>query len=141
MDLPEAVRLLALHPFRELPTSPDVELIETGGVLLGISPFPNAQIIEPLDITPAAVAATVAATRAIARERGKTILAWWIAPEHDGLADALEAAGLVNEDTPGFRVGRERDDTARTAGRRRRRWGGGEGDGEPTRSSSPHCRC
>ncbi len=102
MDLPEAARLLALHPFRELPTPPDVERIETGGVLLQINPFPNAQIIEPLDITPAAVAATVAETRAIARERGKTILAWWIAPEHDGLADALESAGLVNAATPGL---------------------------------------
>jgi GNAT superfamily N-acetyltransferase len=102
VDLPEAVRLLALHPFRELPIPPDVEPIETGGVLLLINPFPNAQIVEPLDITPAAVAATVAETRTIARERGKTILAWWVAPEHDGLTDALESAGLVNEDTPGY---------------------------------------
>jgi len=48
------------------------------------------------------VAATVETARTAARERGKRVLAWWITSEHDELVPALEAAGLVNADTPGF---------------------------------------
>jgi GNAT superfamily N-acetyltransferase len=44
----------------------------------------------------------VAVARAVARERGKRLLAWWIAPEHDSLRSALEAEGLVNEDATGL---------------------------------------
>jgi hypothetical protein len=102
MDIPESVRRLALYPFRELPQPPDVERVEFDGAFLAINPWPTAQVVSMRGRGPADVEATVAAARAVARERGKTIVAWWVPPDQDHVAPALEAAGLVNEDTPGF---------------------------------------
>src|SRR6476646_2589282 len=91
MDIPEPVRRLALYPFRELPRPPDIERVELDGALLAVNRWPTAQIVS-----------IVEAARAVARERGKTIVAWWVPPDQDHVAPALEAAGLVNQDTPGF---------------------------------------
>lgn len=102
MDVPSAVRELALHPFRELPPAPGFERIERGGFLLIVSPFPSAQIVEPMGVSPEAVMTSVATARAIARERGKTLLAWWLGPDRRDLEQPLEAAGLAHQDTPGF---------------------------------------
>lgn len=102
MELPEAVRRLALDPFGELPTPREVELVELDGATLSINPWPAAQIVRPVGVSPLNVATTVEAARAVARERGKRVLAWWITSEHNGLIAALEDAGLVNADTPGF---------------------------------------
>jgi GNAT superfamily N-acetyltransferase len=102
MDVPEPVRRLALNPFHELPVPPEVERIELDGAFVHVDPWPAAQIVGVRGAGPADVAATVEAARAIARERGKTILAWWLPPELAHLAAALETAGLVNEDTPGL---------------------------------------
>lgn len=102
MELPEDVRRLAVNPWGELPTPREVELVDLGGAILAINPWPGAQVVRPVGLVPSDVAATVEAARAVARERDKHVLAWWITKEHDGLAPALEAAGLVNEDTPGF---------------------------------------
>jgi GNAT superfamily N-acetyltransferase len=102
VTIPEPVRTLAVHPFRELPRPPDVELVEIDGAQLGINKWPTAQIVELVGDGPTDVAAAVEEMRAVARERGKTTLAWWIAPEHDHVAPVLEDAGLVNEDTAGF---------------------------------------
>jgi GNAT superfamily N-acetyltransferase len=98
----EAIRRLAEHPVIELPVPPSWERIEQDGVVLVVTPFPIAQIVEPADLAVEDVAGAVAATRAIARARGKTVIGWWIAPEHDMYAPYLEALGLVNEDSPGF---------------------------------------
>ncbi|HEY7422204.1 MAG TPA: hypothetical protein VH541_09345 [Gaiellaceae bacterium] len=102
MQISDAVRRLALDPFGELPTPQEVELVELDGAVLGINPWPAAQIVRPVGIEARQVAATVNQTRAAARERGKRVLAWWITSEYDGLVAALEGAGLVNADTPGF---------------------------------------
>lgn len=102
VELPEAVRRLALDPFGELPTSRQVERIELDGAILSINPWPGAQVVRPVGVSPLGVSGTVDAARAAARERGKRVLAWWITGEHDELAAALEEAGLVNADTPGF---------------------------------------
>jgi len=102
MTTDAAVLTLALHPFRELPTSPGVERVELDGSLCFFHPYPNAQPVEPLGLAPADVPAAVAAARAAARERGKGLQVWWIAPEDSDLGPALEREGLVNEDTPGF---------------------------------------
>lgn len=93
---------LALHPFRELPVPVGVERIERDGILVVFLPEPGAQPVEPLDLAAADVPVAVAGARAAARRRGKRLLAWLLAPEHDGLRSALEQEGLVNEDTPGF---------------------------------------
>ncbi len=90
-----------MHPFRELPKPEWARRIRRAGVSVTITPWPTAQIIEPLDAG-LDVAAAVATSRAIAREHGKSVLGWWIAPEHDHLAPALVEHGLVNADTPGF---------------------------------------
>lgn len=102
MDIPEAVRRLALHPFRELPRPPEVERVELDGAFLSINRWPGAQVVTMLGGGPADVNAAVEAARAVAREHGKTIVAWWVPPDQDHVAPALEAAGLVNQDTPGF---------------------------------------
>ena len=76
--------------------------MELDGAVLAVNRWPTAQIVSMRDGGPADVAATVTAARAAGRERGKTILAWWVPPDQDHVAPALEAAGLVNQDTPGF---------------------------------------
>jgi hypothetical protein len=102
VDVPAPVRALALHPFRELPQPPGVERITRDGLLLSINPYPNAQIVEPLDVALDNLPTVVETARTLARERGKSLLAWWVAPEHYELGERLEAAGLVNKDTPGY---------------------------------------
>jgi GNAT superfamily N-acetyltransferase len=102
VELPEEVRRLALDPFGELPIPRNVEPVELDGAILAINPWPGAQIVRPAGVSPQGVAATVEAARAVARKRGKSVLAWWITSEHDDLVGALEEAGLVNADTPGF---------------------------------------
>jgi hypothetical protein len=102
MTVEPAVVTLALHPFRELPTSPGTEKVELDGALLVVHPYPNAQLVEPRDLDAADVPLAVATARRAARERSKRLLAWWIAPEDSDLGPALEREGLVNEDTPGF---------------------------------------
>jgi GNAT superfamily N-acetyltransferase len=102
VELPEGVRRLALDPFGELPPSRQVERIELDGAILSLNPWPSAQIVRPVGAGPPDTAATVRAARAVARERGKRVLAWWITSEYDGLVPELEAADLVNADTPGF---------------------------------------
>lgn len=102
MTVEAAVLTLALHPFRELPTSPGFERVEQDGVLCFFHPYPNAQPVEPLGLAAADVPAALSAARGAARERGKGLQVWWIAPERSDLGPALEREGLVNEDTPGF---------------------------------------
>jgi GNAT superfamily N-acetyltransferase len=98
----EAVRRLAEHPYRELPVPPSAEWIEQDGVIMVMTPVPAPQIIHPVDLALEDLEATVVAMRAIGRERGKTVLGWWITPEHDAFAPCLEALGMVNEDTGGY---------------------------------------
>jgi GNAT superfamily N-acetyltransferase len=100
--IPEAIRRLAEHPLAELPIPPSMERIVQNGVIMVVTPFPVAQMIDPVDLALAEVEAAVEATRAIGRARRKTVLGWWIAPENDAYAPQLEALGLVNEDTAGY---------------------------------------
>ena len=102
MDVPEPVRRLALWPFHELPLPPDVEQVELDGAFININRWPTAQIVGIRGAGPANVRTTVDAARSTAREHGKTTVAWWVPPDQDHLAPALQAAGLVNQDTPGF---------------------------------------
>src|SRR4051812_7419688 len=102
MEIPEPVRALAVHPFRELPKSDDIERFDLGGATLGINGWPTAQLVLVEGGGPADVPGVVERSREIARDKGKASLAWWVAREHDHLAPELEACGLVNEDTPGF---------------------------------------
>jgi GNAT superfamily N-acetyltransferase len=102
MDIPEPVRRLALYPFRELPRPPNVEHVEFDGAVLGVNRWPTAQIVSIRGAGPADIEATVKSVRAAAQKRDKTILAWWVPPDQDHVAPALERAGLVNQDTPGF---------------------------------------
>ena len=98
----DPVRRQAVQPWDSLPVPPEIELVPLEGATVGFSPWPMAQMIKVDGTGPADVQATVEAARAVARERGKAILAWWIAAEHDHLVPALEACGIVNEDPPGF---------------------------------------
>ena len=102
MAVSEPVRRLALCPFHELPVAPDVEQMELDGAFIAINKWPTAQIVGMRGNGPSDVEATVEAARAVARERSKTIVAWWVPPDQDHVVPALEAAGLVNRDTPGY---------------------------------------
>lgn len=102
MSISEPVRELAVYPFRVLPKPPDVERIELDRVWVSFNPWPTAQLVVVHGDGPADVASVVEQAREAARARGKKTQAWWIPPENDDLAPALEACGLVNEDTPGF---------------------------------------
>ena len=102
MDVPEPVRRLAMCPFHELPVPPDIERVELDGAFISINRWPTAQMVGIRGSGPSDIEATVAAARAVARQRGKTIVAWWVPPDQDDLIPALESAGLVNQDTPGF---------------------------------------
>ena len=90
-----------MHPFRELPKPDHIQRIETAGVLVTIFPWPTAQVVQ-FAAPDVDVPTAVAEARALARAHGKSILAWWVAPEFDRYVPALEAEGLVNADTPGF---------------------------------------
>ena len=79
-----------------------VERIERDGFLLVLTPYPSAQVVEPMTVSPETMSAAVEAARAIARERGKSPLAWWVGPDRRDLEGPLEAAGLAHQDTPGF---------------------------------------
>jgi GNAT superfamily N-acetyltransferase len=94
--------MLAVYPFRELPKPRDVERVQLDGALLSFNGWPTAQLCFFDGAQPADVPRIVDEAREAARERGKTVLAWWLPPEHESLAPALEASGLANEDTPGF---------------------------------------
>jgi GNAT superfamily N-acetyltransferase len=102
MEVQPSVVALALHPARELPPAPGIDRVEHDGILVVFTPYPNAQVVEPLDLEATGVGRAVATTRKLARERGKRLLAWWIAPGRDELGRALEQEGLVNQDTPGM---------------------------------------
>jgi GNAT superfamily N-acetyltransferase len=101
MGVPEAVARLALSPFRELPLPRNVRPYDLEGARMLINPYPTAQVAYPLTAI-LDVSTAVEQARAVARENEKTIVAWWIVPEHDAIVPQLEALGLVNEDTPGF---------------------------------------
>jgi GNAT superfamily N-acetyltransferase len=79
-----------------------MEKVELDGAVCFFHPYPNAQPVSPVDLTLADVPAAVAMARGAARERGKGLQVWWIAPENSYLGSALEREGLANEDTPGF---------------------------------------
>jgi len=102
MPVDAAVVALALHPFRELPSSPGFERVERDGLLFVFHPYPTAQLVEPLAVEAPDVPSAVATARRAAQERGKRLLAWWIAPDASELRPALEREGLVNQGTPGF---------------------------------------
>jgi GNAT superfamily N-acetyltransferase len=89
-------------PFHELPVPPDIERMELDGAFISINRWPTAQMVGIRGSGPSDIEATVAGARAIARQRGKTIVAWWVPPDQDHVIPALESAGLVNQDTPGF---------------------------------------
>jgi len=77
-------------------------VVELDGAFIGINRWPTAQIVGVRGDGPSNIEATVEAARVVARERGKTIVAWWVPPDQDHVGPRLEAAGLVNRDTPGF---------------------------------------
>jgi len=70
--------------------------------MLLLTPYPSAQVVEPMSVSPETVLASVEAARAIALERGKSLLAWWVGPDRRDLEGPLEATGLAHQDTPGF---------------------------------------
>ena len=98
----DAVRDQAIDPWATLPVPPEIELVEIDGATIGFGPVPMAQVIRIDGAGPGDLPGAVEAARAAARERNRTILAWWVTPEHDGLAAGLESHGLRNVDTPGF---------------------------------------
>jgi hypothetical protein len=101
-NMPESVRRQALHPFRELPTPPGWRKVDSGRFLAILHPLPFAQIVEPGELSEEEVAGAVEEARALVRKHGRSLLIWLLGPDHPRLGARLEAAGLVNTETPGF---------------------------------------
>ena len=78
------------------------ERVERESILVCLHPLPIAKIVEPLKVGPGNVEAAVDDARAIVRERGSSLVVWWVAPEHIAIGEHLEQLDLVNSDTPGF---------------------------------------
>jgi hypothetical protein len=102
VEVPNDVEEQALHPFREVLPPVGFERVERDDIFVCFHPLPFAKIVEPANLLPDAVEAAVSDARAIVRERGNSLLAWWISPDHASIGEELEHFGLVNEDTPGF---------------------------------------
>src|SRR4051794_22088549 len=100
VEIPEAVRRLALHPMRELPESPWYTKVQGRHVLAGLAP-PLVQGIEPGDLGPDDVEAAVEEAREIVRAHGRSSLYWCVAPEHGWLGPPLEQLGLEHRGPPG----------------------------------------
>ena len=116
--IPEAVRLQALHPFRELPAPPGFEKVWERHFFACLHPLPIAQLVEPSDLGPGDVESAVEGARALVREHGKSLLIWMVGADYAWLGPRLEQLGLVNEDTPGFEAVENCDGASRSACRR-----------------------
>jgi hypothetical protein len=102
VEIPADVRRQALHPFREVFLPVGWERVDRGSICVCLHPLPIAKIVEPLNLGPDEVETAVEDARAVLRDRGGSLLVWWVAPEDVVLGDRLEQLGLVNEETPGF---------------------------------------
>ena len=102
MEIPANVRRQALHPFREVLLPTGWERVERESIVVCLHPLPIAKIVEPLNVGAGDVEAAVEDARAIVRERGSSLLVWWVTSEHEWIGEQLEQLGLVNEGTPGF---------------------------------------
>ncbi len=102
VEIPEPVRRQALHPFRELPIAPGFRKVERGRFLALLHGLPFAQIVEPGDLSEDEVAVVVEEARTVVRDHGRSLLIWFVGPEHRWLGARLEELGLVNDETPGF---------------------------------------
>jgi hypothetical protein len=102
VEIPEPVRLQALHPFRELPTPPGFKKVEREHFLAYLHPMPVAQVVEPRELDPDDIGAAVEGARAIVRDHGRSLLIWLVGPDYPWLGSRLEELGLGNRDTPGF---------------------------------------
>jgi hypothetical protein len=100
--IPVDVQQQALHPFREVFPPIGFENVERHDIFVCIHPLPFAKIVEPVNIHPDEIEKAVAEARAIVRERGSLLIAWWISPEHASIGDRLESLGMLNEDTAGL---------------------------------------
>lgn len=106
LGIPEPVRRQALHPFRELPAAPGFRKVERGRFLALLHGLPFAQIVEPGELSENGdeVASAVEEARTVVRDHGRSLLIWFVGPEHRWLGARLEELGLVNDETPGFEV-------------------------------------
>lgn len=102
VEISEPVRRQALHPFRELPPPPGFRKVDRGRFLAILHPLPFAQVVEPGELADHEVAGAVDDARTLVREHGRSLLIWFVGPEHRWLGARLAELGLVNTDTPGF---------------------------------------
>jgi len=102
VGIPDAVRLQATHPFRELPAPPGFQKVWEEPFFACLHPLPMAQLVEPLELGPDDVESAVGSARALVRGHGRSLLIWMVGSDQAWLGPRLEELGLVNEDTPGF---------------------------------------
>lgn len=101
MEIPADVRELALCPMRVVPPAPGMEQIDIGGAIATVSPSQLAPLVH-IDSSSFDVPAAVHAARAIARERGKERVIWYLTPGDDWVGAELERLGVPHRDAPGF---------------------------------------
>ena len=98
----EEARAIAVNPFVELDLGVLFQRFDLPEACVFTSNWPMAALAVPVSEVSDDLPAAVAGAREIARDQGKSAVAWWIAPRHDELASGLEHLGLTNTDTPGF---------------------------------------
>jgi GNAT superfamily N-acetyltransferase len=97
----DALRELALYPMRVMPATPGMEQLDIGGAVASVSPSQLAPLVH-VESPTFDVGAAIAASRRIARDRGKQRVIWWLPPADAWVGAELEDRGIANEDTPGF---------------------------------------
>ena len=102
VEIPESVRLQALHPFRELPTPPGFQKLERDAFLRLPSPTADGSADRAAGARREDVEAAVEEARALVRGHGRTLLIWLLGPGDESLGVRLEQLGLVHADSPGF---------------------------------------
>jgi GNAT superfamily N-acetyltransferase len=100
IEIPEAVRRQALHPFSTLPLAPGCWRVVGRYTSTQLHVLPMPQFVEPLpELTVADVDAAVEEAREAVRAHGRSALVWLTGPDHPWLGDALVQRGLLHEDS------------------------------------------
>jgi GNAT superfamily N-acetyltransferase len=109
VEVPDAVRRQALHPFSSLPFGPGRRRVVGHYTSALLHSLPMPQFVEPVPgLMPADVDAAIEEARAVVRDHGSNAIVWLAGPDHPWLAAALGRRGLRNEDS----VGMESTETA-----------------------------
>jgi hypothetical protein len=96
-EIPKPVRLLAENPIAYGPLPPGFERIEGQDFCLMFGPMPQMNMVQRLRLSEGDVVSAVGEIRALAKERDRKLVSWWIGDSAapDDLEQRLLAVGLA----------------------------------------------